>query len=146
MARQRKAQIEKIDVVEVIKILDDKRLRAAMPGLSDDARLRLLAQCQCLRGGDNEVAVFRPVMFGDFTAVILDIDTGARFVADALDWVFAEIGARRLQFSTQDAAGGQRWGARLLGPYQMPGCGYAWELTAEAWKTGRPSLEGRGAA
>lgn len=126
------AMIERVDLAALIDLIDDERIRRALPGISEDARLRALARCIWLRDGD-ETAVFQPLWGGNFDAIILDIERDTPFVDAALGYLFADGGAKRLQLSSRDREAGHRVKARFLGPFMHEHLGFAWELARDQW-------------
>lgn len=124
--------IERVDLAALIALIDDERIRRALPGISEDARLRALARCVWLRDGD-EMAVFQLLWLGNYDAIILDIERDTPFVAAALDYLFTEVGAKRLKLSSHDREAGHRVKARFLGPFMHEHLGFAWELARDQW-------------
>ncbi len=131
MPRPSRKPVERIDVSEVARLVDDPRVRSGLGLTDNDAVLRLLAECACVRGHDNEVAVFRAQTFDYWTAIIFD--TAPPFADLVLEYLFGELGAKTLQFSTADRESGKRLGGYFKGPYMNLSLGFAWTLTREDW-------------
>jgi hypothetical protein len=79
--------LERVDLFELIEMVDRPEVRDIMPGLGRDERLRRLAGCIWLRDGAS-VAVIQQKWLGQYAAIIFDVDNDPDFAWAVMNLVF----------------------------------------------------------
>ncbi len=128
--------LERVDVEALLEIIDDQRVRTALPGYDREGRFRALGKCVWLREAER-IAVIEPQWAGKYRAIILDVDDeeSEEFIWGCLAFLFNEIEIEELHFMSRSGMVGERFsGAFRLGSVQASAtAAHAWRLSRADW-------------